>query len=253
MPSKPGTSSPWPTPGQDGPLRNIWKPNATTITPDEHGDHGLELAEPAALQAEDHERGDADEEGGGEERQAGQQVDADRRADELGDVRRHRDQLGLDPEPERDPAREPLATDLGQVHPGRDPELRAHRLDQHRHQVGDEHDPEEQVAELGAAGHVGGEVARVDVGHRGDEGRSEEGRVPADAAPLTAERALRGPEHDRLAGERLLGADDERARLGGLDQAGATPAGRSGSGHRRILPTCLEVTKSGLAGERDHR
>ena len=28
-------------------------------------------------------------------------------------------------------------------------------------------------------------------------------------------------QHDRLAGERLLGADDERARLGGLDRGGS--------------------------------
>ena len=62
--------------------------------------------------------------------------------------------------------------------------------------------------------------------------------------PLTAERALRGPEHDRLAGERLLGTDDERARLGGLDQARAAPAGRCGSGHQSNPSRLLEATKS---------
>ena len=44
-------------------------------------------------------------------------------------------------------------------------------------------------------------------------------RMPS---PLAAERALRGPQNDRLAGQRLLGADDERARLDRLDQARAT-------------------------------
>ena len=53
-----------------------------------------------------HEGGDAGEERGREERQAREQVDADRGADELGDVGRHRDQLGLDPEQERDVRRE---------------------------------------------------------------------------------------------------------------------------------------------------
>ena len=95
---------------------------------------------------------------------------------------RHRDHLGLQPEADRGAAREALAAELGEVLAGRDPELRRLGLDQHRDQVGREHDPEQQVAELGAAGDVGGEVAGVDVGDGGDEGRAEEGPDAADAA-----------------------------------------------------------------------
>ena len=69
-----------------------------------------------------------------------QQVEAEGGAEELGEVGGHRDQLGLDPEPEGRPAREALAADLREIAAGGDPELRRQRLDQHRHQVrGDDH------------------------------------------------------------------------------------------------------------------
>jgi hypothetical protein len=41
-------------------------------------------------------------------------------ADELRDVGRHRDQLGLHPQADRDPSREALAAHLGEVALGRD-------------------------------------------------------------------------------------------------------------------------------------
>ena len=68
---------------------------------DERGDHGLEPAEAARLQREDRERGGARDQRRREERDAEQEVEADRRADELGEVGRHRDHLGLEPEPRR--------------------------------------------------------------------------------------------------------------------------------------------------------
>ena len=143
-----------------------------------HGDHRLERAEAEALQAEDQEGGDAREHGGREQGDAEQQMEADRRPEELGQVGRHGDRLGLEPEAERDAAREFLAADLGQVASGGDPELRREHLDQHRHQVrGDDH-PEQRVAELRATGDVGREVARVDVGDAGDERGPEEGQDP---------------------------------------------------------------------------
>ena len=94
---------------------------------------------------------------------------------------------------------EAVAADLGQVHAGGDAELGAQRLDQHRHQVRDDDHPEEQIAELGAGGEVGGEVTGVDVRDGGDEGRAEERPERPQTAPLTAERALGRLEHARLA------------------------------------------------------
>ena len=64
-----------------------------------------------------------------------------------------------------------------------------------------EDDPQQHVAELRAAGHVGREVAGVDVRDRGDEGRTEEREQRAQAAPLAVERALGRPQDALLARE----------------------------------------------------
>ena len=96
------------------------------------------------------------------------------------------------------------AADLGEVLAGRDPELRRLGLDDHRDQVGREDDPEQQVAELGAAGDVGGEVARVDVGDGGDEGRAEEGPDARQAPWLSVERAPRRARDGGLARQDVL-------------------------------------------------
>ena len=87
---------------------------------------------------------------------------------------------------------------------GGDAELRAHRLDEHRHEVRGEDDPEQQVAVPRAGGHVRGEVARVDVRDRGDERRAEERPDAAEPAPFAGERRLRGREHTRLAREDVV-------------------------------------------------
>ena len=94
--------------------------------------------------------------------------------------------------PQVDRPREVLAAQLGQVPPGGDADLRRQVLDQHRHQVGREDHPQQQVAVLGAAGDVGGEVARVDVGDRGDERRAEQRqrRRAGARAPAAARSAL---------------------------------------------------------------
>ena len=158
---------------------------------DEGGDHRLERAEAVPLEPEDQERDHAGDHRGWEERNAEQQLDPDRRAEELGQVGRHRDQLRLYPEADRGAAREALPADLRQVPSGCDPELRRQRLDQHRHQVRRDDHPEERESELGSAGDVRGEVARIHVGHAGDEGRAQEGEdAPARAA---LEHALARP------------------------------------------------------------
>ena len=72
---------------------------------DEHRDHGLERPEPPALEAEDREGRDARQDGRREEGEAEQEVEPDRRAEELGEVGRHRDRLRLEPEQDRRPPR----------------------------------------------------------------------------------------------------------------------------------------------------
>ena len=89
--------------------------------------------------------------------------------------------------PTLDRAGEVVAAELRQVALGDDAELRRQVLDEHRHEVRGEHDPQQEVAELRAALDVRGEVARVDVRDRGDERRAEH-------RERRTERALR--EHD---------------------------------------------------------
>ena len=177
---------------------------------DQTRDHGFEAAEAARLEREDREGRDARQHTGEEEGDAEEEVEAERGADELCEVGRHGDRLGLNPETERDRTWKAVAAHLRQVLPRRDAQLGAHRLDQHRHQVrGDDH-PEQQVAELGAAGHVRREVAGVDVGDAGDEGRPEEGPKAPHPSPLTCERLRGRSEHSGLAGQDVFGLDDPR-------------------------------------------
>ena len=130
-------------------------------------------AKPAPLQFEDPERDHAGDQPGDEQRHAEQEVEADRRAEELGDVGRHRHQLGLDPQAPSAHRGKRVTALLGQRAAGDDAQLRREVLDEHRDEVRREHDPHQLVAELGAALEVGGEVPRVDVRDRGDERRPE--------------------------------------------------------------------------------
>ena len=115
------------------------------------------------------------------------------------------------------------AAELGQVLAGRDPELRRLGLDDHPDQVRGEDDPEQQVAELGAGGDVRREVAGIDVGDRGDEGRAEERPEPREPAPLPVERAPGG------VGDQRLARGGRRSTVGGGDLVRA-PAARAGAG-----------------------
>ena len=89
------------------------------------GDRELELAVPAGLQLEDRERDDRGHQAGDERRDAEEQVQRDRRADELREVGGDGDRLGLQPQPERHGLLEVLAAELRQVLAGRDARLGA--------------------------------------------------------------------------------------------------------------------------------
>ena len=168
----------------------------------------------------------AGEHPGREERDPEEQVEPQRGADHLGDVGRHRDHLGLEPEADRDPAREVLAAELGEVAAGRDAEFRRQGLDHHRDQVGDQDHPEQQVAEPGAGGDVGGEVTGVDVGDGGDEGGAEEGPEPAHPARITIEGAPRRGGDGGLAGEDVLDRRPPVGTGGALSSTGSLPIDR---------------------------
>ena len=231
VPAKPGTKRCLATSPPSGLASKSSKTKEATTTPTSAVIPASSRRKPICCRARMREGAGAGDEPGGEERDAEEEVEAERGADHLGDVGSHRDDLGLQPEPDRGAAREALAAELGEVLAGRDAELGRLGLDHHRDQVGREDDPEQQVAELGAAGDVGGEVAGVDVGDGGDEGRAEEGPDPGEAARLAVERAPRRAGDGGLAGKDRL---DRRRMLVGRRRVGGRRLHRPGSSGGRV-------------------
>ena len=93
-----------------------------------------------------------------------------------------------------------VAAELRQVAAGDDAELGRERLEQHRDQIGQQDDPEQEVAVLGAGLDVGGEVAGVHVGDRGDHrraGESQKGPHPPRRPASTLAAAAVRSESDR--------------------------------------------------------
>ena len=148
---------------------------------DHADDDELEAARSApGLHHEQHERHRAGDEAAPQQRDAEQQVERDRAADHLGDVGRHGDELGLQPvRAARPPVADAAAERLGEALPGDDAELGREVLDEPRHHVAEDDDPDEQVAVAGAGGHVAGDVAGVEVGDARDERRPDQpGEMP---------------------------------------------------------------------------
>ncbi len=75
-------------------------------------------------------------------------LEPERGADELGDVGGHRHDLGLQPHQDSSPSAGSGRGTARERAIGGDADLRGEVLDQHRHQVRSEHDPQQQVAEL---------------------------------------------------------------------------------------------------------
>jgi hypothetical protein len=111
----------------------------------------------------------------GIEQRSKQQVEADGGAEKLGQVGGDSGNLRGQPETDGGAAGEVSAAVLRQGEAGDDAKLGGKILDEHRHHVRPEQDPEQAVAELRATQDVGSEVAGVDVRHRGYEGRTEIG------------------------------------------------------------------------------
>jgi hypothetical protein len=149
-----------------------------------------------ALQLEDGEGDDAGDQAGRQQGHAEEQVQPQSGAHELGDVGGHRHGLGLQPQKDGRRRRVALAGEFRQVVVGDDAELGRQVLHEHGHEVGHGHDPQQQKAELGAAGHVGREVAGVDVGNRRNEGRPQHGQGGAQAA-TRQQRLERRDDHCR--------------------------------------------------------
>ena len=180
------------TPAGSGGATNTPNVKPIAMIATQADDDELEAARPApGLHDEQHERDGAGDEAAPEQRDAEEQVEGDRAADDLGDVGRHGHELGLQPvraAAQRLRMRPP--EHLGQAPARDDAELRREVLDEPGHDVAEHDDPDEQVAVAGAGRHVARDVARIEVGDAGDERRTDQprettrggrGRVPAPA------------------------------------------------------------------------
>ena len=173
------------------------------------------------------------------ERNAEQQIEPDRGADHLGEVGGADRDLGQHPQRPRHRAREGVAAGLRQIAAGADAEPRAQRLQQDRHQVGQQRDGQQRVAELRAARERGRPVARVHVADGDQVARAEKG----DAASATSTRsgASRWSRTPRTAtARRARAASRGPRRLAARDPGGDFDCGNVVM--RQSCTACLQIT-----------
>ena len=141
---------------------------------DQGADDEFDRAKPASFEHQDavgQHGGDAH---AGEQRDMQQQRKANGAAEEFGKVGRHRRHFADDPQRVDDGLRKMLAAHFGQIAPGHDAELGRQRLEQHGDDIGQQHDPQQRIAVFRAGLDVGGEIAGVHIGDRGDHRRPGE-------------------------------------------------------------------------------
>ena len=173
----------------------------------EHADDGLDLAEAAHFESQNEKRREGRCECCREEGHAEEEVEADRRADVLGEVCGHGDDFHHSPHAPHHGLGEVGAAMLGEIRAGGDSQLGRESLHQQGHQVARHHHPDQRVAELGTGLDVRGEVAGVDIGHAGDEGGPQEGEEAADApfAALPLQHVEGGLDGSGVAGLDAVG------------------------------------------------
>ncbi len=137
----------------------------------DHAD--AEAGEPQ--QQQDVERG---EQHAGEQGNVEQQVQADRGAEHFGQVAGCDGDLAEPPQRQVHGPRIGFAAGLREVPLAGDAEPGRQGLEQDRHEVRHDEDPQQLVTEFGAAFEIGGPVARVHVAHRNQVGGSREGEHP---------------------------------------------------------------------------
>ena len=140
---------------------------------------------PLVLQQQDQQHVERGKTDAPDQRDSEQQVQRDGRADYLGQVARRDRDLAQHPQHEADRPRIVVAARLRQIASGGDAELERERLEQNRHQVRQQDDAEQGVAEARPAGQIGGPVARVHVADRHHVARAgERQRLAPERDPL---------------------------------------------------------------------
>ena len=134
-----------------------------------HGHQRFQPAVAEARQRQQHQHVECRNDGAKEERDAKEDLQRDGRAEELRQVHRDDAQLGGHPEELAHGRRITLPAGLREIKAGRDIETHAKMLEQNRHQVRQQDDPEERVTELRATGEVSGPVTWIHIPDRDKE------------------------------------------------------------------------------------
>jgi hypothetical protein len=136
---------------------------------------------------------------------------ADRTAEKLGEVGRHRGDFADDPHRQDDRSRELFAAYLGEVPTRHDAELGREGLKQHRDNIGEQHHPEEAVTVSRAGLNIRREIARIHIGDRRHDGGPGERQIAVPPQPLAVED-LTGRSYRSL-GERCPSRPPNNARV----------------------------------------
>ena len=146
--------------------------------PQERNDEQLDLAKARALEGQHHEgveQRDGDADG---ERHAEQKLQADRRADDLGEIGRGDGGLGHEPQRDRGGFRKTRAAGLREVEAGGEPQPRAERLQYDGHQTGEHGREQQRAAVARAGGERGRPIAGVHIAGRDEIAGAEKDEEP---------------------------------------------------------------------------
>ena len=153
---------------------------------EQRDDEGLDPTEALVLQIKDQEHVGGGDDDADLQRNPEQQVEADRRPDDLRQIGGADGDLGQEPERVGKRPRIGVAAGLGEVAAGGDRHPGAQVLQDDRHDVGEEGDEEQRVAELGASGEGRRPVAGVHIADGNEVAGAEERHQ------LAPHRAVRG-------------------------------------------------------------
>ena len=152
---------------------------------DQRHHHRLDLAEAEVDEQQQQQHVEPGDKHAPHQRQPKQQVERHRRADHLGQIAGDDRDLAQQPQRHRDGPRIIVAARLREVAPRHDAEPSAQDLQEDRHQVRREDDPQQTVAELAPTSEIGPPIARVHIADRDQEPR------PGKAQPLPPARTPR--------------------------------------------------------------
>jgi hypothetical protein len=142
---------------------NQWIQRQSQDQADQRNDKSLDAAESPALKPQDEQDVGGSQQHAPEDGNSEKQLEGDGRAEYLRQVAGYDGDFRENPKSDGHRAGILLAAGLGQIRSSGHAQLHAQRLKKHGHQAAEHDDRKKGVAELRAAGHVGGPIARIHI------------------------------------------------------------------------------------------